>query len=110
MDRRFWVADGRRADFEVAFGLGGTWTRLLYDVEGYLATEVWCEDPKSRQYRGRDFWAWHRDFENFRSRFQSEYEHFENWLVSERLIEKEEFLGAYYEKFDYGSEEDLVVS
>ena len=107
MDRRFWIADGRRADFEVAFRLGGTWTKLLHEADGYLATEVWCENPGTRQYRVRDLWTWHRNFENFRSRFQSEYERFENWLASEGLIEKQKFLGAYYEK-EPGDEDELV--
>jgi len=55
-------------------------------------------------------WGWHRDFEVFRARFQAEYERFGNWILSEGLVEKEQFLGAYYEKFDDGSDEDLVLS
>ena len=82
----------------------------MFDKEGYLFTEVSCESPESLQYRVRDFWNWHRDFENFRARFQSEYERFESWIVSERLIEKEEFLGAYYEKQQDDDGDDLVPS
>jgi hypothetical protein len=92
----------------VAFGLGGIWTRLLREADGYLETEVWCEDPGTRQYRVKDFWVWHRNFENFRSWFQSEYERFEDWLCSDRLIEKEQFLGTYYEGLG-GEEEDPVL-
>jgi hypothetical protein len=102
------VADGRRADFEAVFGIGGTWTKLLYEAEGYLLTDARCESPESRQYRVRDFWAWHRSFENFRSRFKSEYERFGSWILSDGLIEKEQFLGAYYEKIG-GEEDDSVV-
>jgi hypothetical protein len=91
------------------FGPGGAWARLLYQTEGYLGTEFWCEVPASRQYRVRDLWAGHRDFESFRSRFQAEYERFGSWIRSGGLIEKEQFLGAYYEKFDHGDEEDLVL-
>jgi len=69
-----------------------------------------CESPESAQYRVRDFWSWHRRFEVFRTGFQSEFERFESWIRSERLIEKEEFLGAYYEKFENGDEQDLVLS
>ena len=79
----------------------------MYPSDGYLMTEVWCESPESRQYRVRDFWAWHRNFEEFRSRFQLEYERFGNWILSDGLIEKEQFLGAYYEKID--GENDSVV-
>jgi len=82
---------------------------LLFEAEGYLFTEVWCEAPEARQYRVKDSWMWHRNFECFRDRFHEKFEKFEQWLRSEGLIEKEQFLGAYYEKPDDGSEEDLVL-
>jgi len=110
IDRRFWVADGRRVEFEAAFGLGGPWSQLLYGADGYLLSEVWCESPQSRQYRVRDFWSWHRNVERFRTRFQAEFERFEGWLRSDGVIEREQFLGAYYEKFDDGREEDWVLT
>jgi hypothetical protein len=75
-----------------------------------LGTEVWCDAAESRRYRVRDFWGWHRDFERFRAEFRAEFERFEDWIRSERVIEREQFLGAYYEKFEDGSEEDLVLS
>ena len=83
---------------------------MLYQADGYLLSQVWCESLESSQYRVKDFWSWHRNFEVFRARFRSEYEQFEFWLRSEGLIEREQFLGAYYEKFGDGSEEDLVLS
>ena len=83
---------------------------MLHKADGYLVTECRCESAELLQYRVRDFWRWHRNFEVFRSRFQAEFERFENWLGSERVIEREQFLGAYYEKFEDGSEEDLVLS
>jgi hypothetical protein len=98
VDRRFWVADGRRAEFEAVFGLSGLWPQLLRKASGYLLTELRCEDPELLQYRVRDCWEWHRGFERFRSASQAEFERFEEWLRSERLIQKEQFLGAYYEK------------
>ena len=75
-----------------------------------MKTESWCESPESALYRVRDFWSWHRNFEVFRVKSHAEFERFEEWLRSERLIEKEQFLGAYYEKFDNGSEQDFVLS
>ena len=83
---------------------------MLFGAEGYLFTEVWCEVPEARQYRVKDSWAWHRNFERFRDRVQAEFEEFERWLRSKRLIEKEQFLGAYYEKRDGRDDEGLVVS
>jgi len=73
-------------------------------------TEVRCESESDGRYRVRDFWSWHRNFEVFRTAFQTEFERFEAWLRSEMLIEKEQFLGAYYEKPEDGSEEDWVLS
>jgi hypothetical protein len=108
VDRRFWVADGRRAEFEAVFGASGLWPQLLSKANGYLLTDVGCEAEELRQYRVRDFWDWHRSFERFRSAKQAEFERFEEWLRSERLIGKEQFLGAYYEKS--GGETDLVLS
>ena len=110
VDRRFWITDGRRAEFEAVFADGGTWSKLLYRADGYLLSECWCESPQSSQYRVKDFWSWHRNFEVVRVRFLAEFQQFEDWLRSEKLIEKEQFLGAYYEKFEGGSEEDLVLS
>ena len=92
------------------FGHGGSWPRLLRRADGYLLTEVWCEHPSSAQYRVRDFWGWHRNFEVFRAQFQDEFERFEEWLRSDGSIEKEQFLGAYYEKPEDGSEQGLVLS
>jgi hypothetical protein len=98
--------DGRQLDFERVFGARGIWVGLLSQADGYLVTEVWCEDRESRQYRVRDLWNWHRNFETFRARFQREFERFENWIVSEGLIEKQQFLGAYYERRDTGEDGD----
>jgi hypothetical protein len=102
------VADGRRAEFEEVFSVAGSWAQLLYQAEGYQLTEAWCEDPQNAQYRVRDLWSWHRDFESFRGRFQAEYERFEGRLKLEGVIVKEQFLGAYYEDAP-GDEDELVL-
>jgi hypothetical protein len=105
-----WAGNGRQADFEVVFGDAGVWASLLSRGDGYLRTEVQCEVQERGQYRVKDFWAWHRDFEVFRPQFHAEFERFEEWLRTEKVIEKEQFLCAYYGKFDDGSDEDLVLS
>jgi hypothetical protein len=48
------------------------------------------------RYRVRDFWAGHRGFEIFRERFAENFAEFDRQLV-EGLVEKQEFVGAYYE-------------
>ena len=107
MDRRFWITDGRRADFEAAFAIGGTWAALLFQADGYLLTEISCELPESGQYRVKDFWSWHRSFEIFRARFQAEFERFENWLRSDGIVKSEQLLGTYYE--EPGEDESVLT-
>jgi hypothetical protein len=44
----------------------------------------------------RDFWSWHRGFEIFRERFAEDFAEFDRQVV-DGLVEKQEFVGAYYE-------------
>jgi hypothetical protein len=48
------------------------------------------------RYRVRDFWSGHRGFEIFRERFAEDFNQFER-RITEELVEKQEFVGAYYE-------------
>jgi hypothetical protein len=43
-----------------------------------------------------DFWHGHRGFEIFRERFAEGFAEFDRQIVGE-LVEKQEFVGAYYE-------------
>ena len=70
---------------------------------------MWCEVPASRQYRVRDFWNWHRNFENFRSKLQSECERFETGILSDGWMEKEQFLGTYYEGLGGGEQDSVPI-
>jgi hypothetical protein len=51
VDRRFWVREGKQAEFEVVFELDGIWSRFLRQGGGYIATEVKCESVSDRRYR-----------------------------------------------------------
>jgi hypothetical protein len=90
--------DGRRADFEAVFSSGGIWQELLSRGAGYLETEVRCESASERRYRVRDFWVRHLRFELFRERFAAEYERFEQLILADGLVERTQFVGAYYEE------------
>jgi hypothetical protein len=68
----------------------------LRRAEGYIATEVKCESVDDGRFRVRDFWSWHRGFEIFRERFSEDFAEFDRQVVRD-LVEKEEFVGAYYE-------------
>jgi hypothetical protein len=91
----------------VVFGPDGIWARFLRQAEGFVATRFELEGGES--YRVRDFWSGHRGFEVFRERYSEDFAEFDRQIVQE-LVEKEEFLGAYYEKpRDLGGE-DFVLS
>jgi hypothetical protein len=92
---------------EAVFGPDGIWRELLRRAPGYIATEVENESPGERRYRVRDFWSWHKYFELFRERFAAEYERFERLMADEGLVEREQFVGAYYEK-EAGDGNELV--
>jgi hypothetical protein len=85
----------------MVFRAEGIWTRFLRQAQGYIATEVKCESEGDGKYRVRDFWSWHRGFEIFRERFSEDFARFDQEIVEE-LVEKEEFVGAYYEEPDAG--------
>jgi hypothetical protein len=55
-----------------------------------------CESPGDGRYRVRDFWIRHRGFEVFRERFAEGFVEFDRQIVDD-LVEKQEFVGAYYE-------------
>ena len=61
-----------------------------------MKCESLSEAGNDGRYRVRDFWIWHRGFEIFRERFSEDFAQFDRQVVEE-LIEKQEFVGAYYE-------------
>jgi hypothetical protein len=99
--------DGRQADLEALFGPEGIWAEFLKRAPGYIATEVVCESRAERRYRVCDFWSWHRYFERFRERFAVECARFERLVATEGVVEREDFVGTYYEE-DRGGEDELV--
>ena len=68
----------------------------MQQAHGYIATEVKSEAGSDGRYRVRDFWDGHRDFEVFRERYSEDFARFDQEIVEE-LVEKQEFVGAYYE-------------
>jgi len=78
----------------------------LRKAQGYRTTEVDCGSVNEGRYRVRDFWSGHRAFEIFRERFSEDLAEFDRDVIGE-LIEKQEFVGAYYESDDdFGFELD----
>ena len=91
------MADGRESGFEVIFGREGIWQEFLRRAPGYVGTDIEPESRTERRYRVRDFWNWHHDFELFREKGSADYERFERLISAEGLIERDHFIGAYYE-------------
>ena len=100
--------DGRQRDLETVFGAAGIWSELLGRAEGYAGTEIWCESPAERQYRGLDGWRSHREFEIFRAWFADEVDRFQALLVSEGIASKFEVVGTYYD--ERGDGDNLVAT
>ena len=90
------------------FGPSGIWRELLSRAQGYARTETWCESSTERQYRVRDFWWSHREFEAFRARSVVEVERFHSLLISEGIASKFEVVGTYYD--ERGDGDDLVAT
>ena len=78
------------------FGRDGIWARFLRQAESYIATDLKYESVGDERYRMRDFWSGHRGFEVFRERFSEGFAEFDRQIV-DGLVEKQEFVGAYYE-------------
>ena len=78
----------------------------MRQAEDFVATKFELEAGGER-YRVRDFWSGHRGFEIFRERYSEGFAEFDRQIV-DGLVEKQEFVGAYYEAD--GDEEDLVLS
>jgi hypothetical protein len=67
----------------------------LRQAEGFVGTKLELEADGER-YRVRDFWSGHRGFEVFRERYSESFAEFDRQVIDE-LVEKQEFVGAYYE-------------
>jgi hypothetical protein len=80
----------------MVFGPDGIWARFLRQAEGFVATDVKQELPDDGRYRVRDFWTGHRGFEIFRERYSEQFSRFDQEIL-EGLVEKQQFVGAYYE-------------
>ena len=109
--REFVVAEGREEDFKKVFGSEGIWSELLRRSAEYLKTDCRLEAAAERRYRVLDYWLSHESFEDFRQKYQLEYEKFSRLIASEGLVERETLLGSFYggdSDFDEGI--DLVPS
>ena len=109
--REFVVAEGREEDFRKVFGPEGIWFDLLRRSAEYLGTDCRQEAQAERRYKVLDYWLSHESFEDFRQRYQLEYEKFSRLIASEGLVERETLLGSFYRgESDFDEGIDLVPS
>jgi hypothetical protein len=107
--REFVVAEGREEDFRKIFRPEGIWSDLLRRSAEYVGTD--CRLEAERRYKVMDCWLSHESFEDFRQRYQLEYEKFSRLIASEGLVERETLLGSFYRgESDFDEGIDLVPS
>jgi heme-degrading monooxygenase HmoA len=94
--REFWVCEGRETDFERVFGKQGLWAELLQKASGFLGTELKCESEVERRFRTFDYWESHLQFEAFREFYKADCERLFRLVESEKIIDRELFLGSFY--------------
>jgi hypothetical protein len=70
---------------------------LLGKAKGYLGSALVSESKVERLYAAFDYWTSHIEFEAFRATYKVECERFAELVAFEGLLEKEVFLGSYYE-------------
>ena len=83
---------------EKIFGSSGIWSELLSRAEGYLGSELVLESKVERLYAAFDYWTSHVDFGAFRATHRAECDRFVQLVAFEGLLQKETFLGSYYEE------------
>jgi hypothetical protein len=96
VDRLFWVDNDKRARFDEVFGPDGTWSLMLKRSPGFVRSDLqWGLDIEG-QYRLRDFWLSHWDFESFRRMYAEELDELSRVWKAEGLFEREWWVGTYY--------------
>ena len=91
----------------MVFGPSGIWKEFLGRVDGFIGTEIRCESDVEGRYRVLDFWTSHWKFEAFRERFAAEYERFNQLVLAEGLVQRQEIVGTYYETDGGGGDESV---
>jgi heme-degrading monooxygenase HmoA len=104
--RGFVVVEGREQDFEEVFRPDGMWQEFLQRSPGYLKSELYRDSGEIGRYEVFDYWRSHEDFECCRRERQQEIERF-NLLFLESLVQRQAFLGGFYE--DGPDESGLVL-
>jgi heme-degrading monooxygenase HmoA len=91
----FRPAEGRRDEFEAAYGREGAWARLFSRAEGYLGTDLVRDTADATRYLTIDRWRSRADYDAFRARFADDYAAID--AACERLTSAETLVGLFAE-------------
>jgi hypothetical protein len=73
---------------------------MLSAADGFIASKLRCHSLIEKRYTLFDYWRSHQHFEAFRRHRGSECESLSRWLLDEGVIEREVWLGSFYERDD----------
>jgi heme-degrading monooxygenase HmoA len=90
---QFEIAEEKIAEFEAAYGAGGTWAQLFKTSPNYMGTELLRDAYIQGSYLTIDRWASEDDFRAFRKDHDSEYEALDR--ACDSLTSRETRIGAY---------------
>jgi heme-degrading monooxygenase HmoA len=89
----FRVRPEMNAEFESAYGPGGTWAAFFSRGAGYVATELNRDQEDSRRYVTLDFWTCRSAYESFRRQHLEQYRAID--ATCERMTESEIEVGCF---------------
>jgi heme-degrading monooxygenase HmoA len=90
----FQVRPGARTKFERIYGPQGEWVQLFKKGKGFLKTELFRDAEKLGRYLTVDYWISKDDYENFRLKFDRDYETLDK--KCESLTAQETLVGTFF--------------
>ena|SRR3990167_3249213 len=93
---RFHVKEDNKKEFENLYGSCGTWVKLFEKDPTYIKTRLLHNIQDSNHYITIDYWATKEAYKLFCANNKKEFNEIDK--QGEKLTEKEEFLGEFFEK------------
>ncbi len=87
------VDDVHKTDFLAAYDSSGTWAQLFLRDKTYIETILLVDDSNPERYVTIDYWTSKAARDDFRSRYQSEFNELDRRC--EQLTLKEDFIGDF---------------
>lgn len=87
------VKADRLAEFEGIYSASGAWVQLFKKSKGFLETELLCDEDRANRYMTIDRWNSSQDYEQFQTKWKSEYEELDT--LCKNLTEQENLVGKW---------------